>query len=125
MFRLLGLHPGPDVAARRPRASPARPTHRRRKTHRHSRRQPPEHRALTHRRPTAHAVEDAPRSRRLLELVRANLLTEHAPGRYTFHDLLRAYAAEQVEAVDAPADRLAAQRRVLDHYLHTAYAPGC
>ncbi|MEU6300155.1 AfsR/SARP family transcriptional regulator [Streptomyces erythrochromogenes] len=30
------------------------------------------------------------------ELVRSHLLEEHAPGRFSFHDLLRAYAAEQV-----------------------------
>ncbi len=29
------------------------------------------------------------------ELARARLLAEHAPGRYAFHDLLRAYAAER------------------------------
>jgi DNA-binding SARP family transcriptional activator/tetratricopeptide (TPR) repeat protein len=86
MFRLLGLHPGPDVTA--PAAAGL-----------------------------AGVLDGS-----LAELVRANLLTEHQPGRYTFHDLLRAYAAEQAEAVDAPAHRLAAQLRTLDHYLHTAYA---
>jgi DNA-binding SARP family transcriptional activator len=30
----------------------------------------------------------------LAELVQAHLVTEHVPGRYTVHDLLRAYAAE-------------------------------
>ncbi|MEU9254018.1 BTAD domain-containing putative transcriptional regulator [Streptomyces sp. NPDC048270] len=40
---------------------------------------------------------DLPAAERLLaELVRSHLLEEHAPGRFTFHDLLRAYAAEQV-----------------------------
>ena len=39
---------------------------------------------------------DPGHARRLLrELTHAHLLTEHSPGRYTFHDLLRAYAAEQ------------------------------
>ncbi|MCP9968741.1 NB-ARC domain-containing protein [Actinomadura madurae] len=56
----------------------------------------------------------------LADLTRANLLTEHAPGRYSCHDLLRAYAAELCEAVDA--DREAARHRVVDHYVHTAYA---
>ena len=34
----------------------------------------------------------------LAELTRAHLLTEHFPGRYTLHDLLRVYAAERVQA---------------------------
>jgi DNA-binding SARP family transcriptional activator/tetratricopeptide (TPR) repeat protein len=58
----------------------------------------------------------------LAELTRAHLLTEHAPGRYTFHDLLRAYAAEQVGSLDPVGDRNAAVHRMLDHYLHTAHA---
>jgi tetratricopeptide (TPR) repeat protein/transcriptional regulator with XRE-family HTH domain len=56
----------------------------------------------------------------LTELVDAHLLTEHAPGRYAFHDLLRAYAAELCHALDDEADRRTALRRLLDHYLHTA-----
>jgi hypothetical protein len=48
------------------------------------------------------------------------LLTEHVPGRYAFHDLLRAYAAEQADETEARDDRLAATGRALDHYLHTA-----
>ncbi len=58
----------------------------------------------------------------LAELTRAHLLTEHAPGRYTFHDLLRAYAAEQVGHLDPASDRNAAMHRMLDHYLYTAHA---
>src|SRR5262249_58391170 len=38
--------------------------------------------------------------RHLAELTRANLIGEHVPGRYAFHDLLRAYAAEQAESTD-------------------------
>jgi tetratricopeptide (TPR) repeat protein/transcriptional regulator with XRE-family HTH domain len=60
--------------------------------------------------------------RLLAELTRANLLTEHAPSRYTFHDLLRAYAAELVRRVDPGGRRHAATGRLLDHYLHSAYA---
>jgi tetratricopeptide (TPR) repeat protein/transcriptional regulator with XRE-family HTH domain len=56
----------------------------------------------------------------LAELARAHLIDEHAPGRYTFHDLLRAYAAERAHQVDADHDRDAATGRVLDHYLHSA-----
>ena len=39
----------------------------------------------------------------LAELTRAHLLTEHTPGRYTFHDLLRAYAAELAHTIDTDA----------------------
>jgi DNA-binding SARP family transcriptional activator/tetratricopeptide (TPR) repeat protein len=58
----------------------------------------------------------------LRELAAANLLTEHPPGRYTFHDLLRAYAAELAQALDDRQAREAATDRMLDHYLHTAHA---
>ena len=59
--------------------------------------------------------------RELRELTAANLLSEHLPGRYTCHDLLRSYAAELAPAADG-ADGRAASGRVLDHYLHTARA---
>jgi tetratricopeptide (TPR) repeat protein len=57
----------------------------------------------------------------LSELTRANLLTQHSLGRYAFHDLLRAYAREQVKAHEIAASRTAAMLRLLDHYLHTAH----
>ncbi|MGP3688267.1 AfsR/SARP family transcriptional regulator [Streptomyces sp. IBSNAI002] len=41
-------------------------------------------------------VELRAAERLLAELVRSHLLEEHAPGRFTFHDLLRAYAVERV-----------------------------
>ncbi|GIJ64052.1 SARP family transcriptional regulator [Virgisporangium aurantiacum] len=53
----------------------------------------------------------------LAELARAHLVTEAVPGRFTLHDLLRAYAAELAQA----AGRTAALHRLLDHYLHTAH----
>ncbi|MDX3455724.1 tetratricopeptide repeat protein [Streptomyces sp. ME02-8801-2C] len=56
----------------------------------------------------------------LAELTRAHLLNQHAPGRYTLHDLLRAYATELTHEHDPEPDRRAALRRLLDHYLHTA-----
>jgi len=56
------------------------------------------------------------------ELTSAHLLTEHSPGRYALHDLLRAYAAEQASAADSAEELRAAARRTLDHYLHTAHA---
>ncbi|MFG1871222.1 ATP-binding protein [Micromonospora arborensis] len=60
--------------------------------------------------------------RLLAELAHAHLVTEHAPGRFGAHDLLRAYAAEQAEHLDAAEARRAAIRRGLDHYLHTGHA---
>ena len=59
--------------------------------------------------------------RAVQELAAASLLTEHRPGRYALHDLLRAYAAEHAEALDADARRTAVGR-MLDHYLCTAHA---
>jgi DNA-binding SARP family transcriptional activator/tetratricopeptide (TPR) repeat protein len=56
----------------------------------------------------------------LAELCRAHLLTEHTPGRYTFHDLLRAYAGELLRDLDEAEDRRDARRRLLDHYVSTA-----
>jgi tetratricopeptide (TPR) repeat protein len=88
MFRLLGLHPGPDITA-----------------------------AAT----ASLASQDEPEVRRALrELTRAHLIAEHVPGRYAFHDLLRANAAEQAHHTDSDTDRREATGRVLDHYLHTA-----
>ncbi|MEV6239640.1 BTAD domain-containing putative transcriptional regulator [Lentzea sp. NPDC051838] len=56
----------------------------------------------------------------LEDLVDAHLLEQPMPDRYRFHDLLRAYATELV--ADDPAELHAAQRRMLDHYLHSGYA---
>ena len=42
------------------------------------------------------------------------------PGRYAFHDLLRAYAAEQATLRRGPRATRGRQR-MLDHYLHTAH----
>ncbi|WUR59342.1 tetratricopeptide repeat protein [Micromonospora chokoriensis] len=58
---------------------------------------------------------------RLRELTRLNLLAEHAPGRYAFHDLLRAYAAELAESSERADERAVARQRLYDHYLHAAY----
>jgi tetratricopeptide (TPR) repeat protein/transcriptional regulator with XRE-family HTH domain len=88
MFRLLGVHPGPDITV-----------------------------------PAAASLAGVPPSRArqaLAELAGAHLITEHAPGRFSLHDLLRAYAAEQARGHDSDAGRRAAVYRVLDHYLHTA-----
>ncbi|MEU4215446.1 BTAD domain-containing putative transcriptional regulator [Actinoplanes sp. NPDC026623] len=74
--------------------------------------------------PAAASLAGVPRgeARRVLaELSGAHLLEEPSPGRYSFHELLRAYAAEQALAIESPADRHAALGRILDHYLHTAH----
>ncbi|MER8154469.1 BTAD domain-containing putative transcriptional regulator [Streptomyces sp. NPDC094472] len=92
LFRLLGVHPGPDIAA-----------------------------------PAAASLVGVPvpQARRLLiQLTRAHLITERAPGQYGFHDLLRAYAVELTRAYDGQDERHTAQHRLLDHYLHTAVAAG-
>ncbi|WP_242907927.1 ATP-binding protein [Actinomadura terrae] len=69
------------------------------------------------------AGEELPVARRLLaELSRTHLLEESSPGRLRFHDLLRAYAAEQALREDDEGDRRDALERVLDHYLHTGIA---
>nr|WP_308309782.1 BTAD domain-containing putative transcriptional regulator [Streptomyces sp. CHD11] len=56
------------------------------------------------------------------ELTRAHLITEHFPGRYTLHDLLRVYAAERAAAEESARDRDAAVGRLLAFYLHTTDA---
>jgi tetratricopeptide (TPR) repeat protein len=88
MFRLLGLHPGPDISV--PAAA------------------------------SLAALAEADARALLRELARAHLITEHVPGRYVFHDLLRAYAADQARHTDSETDRREATGRMLDHYLHTA-----
>ncbi|MEV6847139.1 BTAD domain-containing putative transcriptional regulator [Actinoplanes sp. NPDC051411] len=90
LFRLLGLHPGPEVATAAAAGLAGLP---------------------------------APRARVLLaELTRASLLTEHAPGRFAFHDLLRAYAIDRARGTDSDQERHTAEHRMLDHYLHSAHA---
>lgn len=58
----------------------------------------------------------------LRDLTRAGLISEHAPGRYEFHDLLRAYARSESQLKDAAEDRQRAFVRVLEYYLHSARA---
>jgi tetratricopeptide (TPR) repeat protein len=58
--------------------------------------------------------------RALRALATANLATEYLPGRYSLHDLLRAFAAERAWADGHAEDNRAAIQRMLDHYLHTA-----
>ncbi|MGA6167441.1 tetratricopeptide repeat protein [Amycolatopsis magusensis] len=59
------------------------------------------------------------------ELVDANLLqAAAAPGRYQFHDLIRIFAVERLEAEEKPGDRDRHRRTMLDHLLHTATEAG-
>jgi DNA-binding SARP family transcriptional activator/tetratricopeptide (TPR) repeat protein len=90
MFRMLGLHPGPDVSLSAA-ASLA-------------------------------GISRAEAGAALRELTRAHMAAEHLPGRFTFHDLLRVYAADLAERHDPADERAAAVQRMLDHYLHTAMA---
>lgn len=88
LFRLLGLHPGPDFG---PGAA------------------------------SALGRLGTRRARHQLDvLVGAHVLEQTAPDRYTFHDLLRAYSADQANQDEPPENRTAALQRVLDWYLHTA-----
>jgi DNA-binding SARP family transcriptional activator/tetratricopeptide (TPR) repeat protein len=88
MFRLLGVHPGPDITV-----------------------------------PVAASLAGLSPGQAYLaiaELCDEHLVTEYVPGRYTCHDLLRSYAAEEASTRESETDRRAAVHRVLDHYLHTA-----
>src|SRR5205814_6357406 len=58
---------------------------------------------------------------RLLEdLLDAHLLVQAVPGRYGFHDLVRAYAAGLAHTEDSQDERHAALDRLFDHYLASA-----
>jgi tetratricopeptide (TPR) repeat protein len=56
------------------------------------------------------------------ELVGSHLLEQTRHDRYQFHDLLRAYAIDQVRHEEAPEERQSALKRVLNWYLSTAGA---
>ncbi|GIJ73523.1 AfsR/SARP family transcriptional regulator [Virgisporangium ochraceum] len=58
----------------------------------------------------------------LLDLLVAAHLVRRRDGRYSMHDLLRAYAEETAQAEAGPGDRAGALRRLLDHYLTHADA---
>ena len=67
-------------------------------------------------------VPSADTRRAIAELADASLLTEHRPGRYVMHDLIRSYAAEYARRALGPARIREAIGRSLDHYLHTVLA---
>jgi DNA-binding SARP family transcriptional activator len=68
------------------------------------------------------AVPHAQAGQALGQLTTACLLTEHVPGRFAFHDLLRAYAAEGAAATENEDQRQDAIGRLADHYLQSARA---
>ena len=75
--------------------------------------------------PAAASLAGVPctQARRILaELTGTHLLTQDARGRYAFHDLLRAYAMAEAQGREHQAEQLEAMHRMLDHYLHTAWA---
>ncbi|MDG6110279.1 tetratricopeptide repeat protein [Dactylosporangium aurantiacum] len=56
----------------------------------------------------------------LAELVRAQLVIEPRPGRFSMHDLLCAYASGLADRVEPAAERAAARRRLIEHYTRAA-----
>ncbi|WP_083660898.1 helix-turn-helix domain-containing protein [Actinophytocola xanthii] len=63
------------------------------------------------------------KARRLLDrLTAVHLLEGLGSDRYRMHDLLRVYAAEQAVEEEPEAERRLALRRMVDWYLHNAYA---
>jgi len=63
------------------------------------------------------------RTRQLLDsLVGAHLLEQTAPDTFQFHDLLRAYAADQARSDEPESERAAAADRMLLWYAHAADA---
>ncbi|MEV5146235.1 hypothetical protein AB0L14_17815 [Streptomyces sp. NPDC052727] len=92
LFRLLALHPGPDVSAAGAAALAALPPR---------------------------------RARSLLgELAAVHLVTEPAPGRYGFHDLLRAHAGDLLAEHHTEAERQVARDRLFRHSVERAHAAG-
>ncbi|WP_192781925.1 tetratricopeptide repeat protein [Kibdelosporangium phytohabitans] len=61
---------------------------------------------------SVHDTRDA-----LEHLANAHLLREHAPDRYTFHDLLRAQARDTADREEHASERKAALARVLDYFI--------
>jgi DNA-binding SARP family transcriptional activator/tetratricopeptide (TPR) repeat protein len=88
LFRLLALHPGPDltVAAVGAVTGLGRPGTR----------------------------------ARLRRLRDAHLLIERRAGRFSFHDLLKAYAVELAQSKDSEERRRAVLLRLVDHHLYSA-----
>ena len=63
-----------------------------------------------------------PRTRQLLQqLLMTSLISEKPRGRYSFHDLLRAYSRDLANAEDTAAQREDALGRLLNYYVHLAH----
>ncbi|MBO0821203.1 MAG: tetratricopeptide repeat protein, partial [Nocardiopsaceae bacterium] len=63
-----------------------------------------------------------PKTRQLLQqLTMTSLISEKSRGRYTFHDLLRAYSRDLASGEDTADQRDAALGRLLDYYVHLAH----
>jgi DNA-binding SARP family transcriptional activator len=60
--------------------------------------------------------------RLIAELTNTSLITEDRPGRYSLHELTRAYASELSESTDTNTERHEALARLLDHYQHSSLA---
>lgn len=60
--------------------------------------------------------------RNLAELADHHLLVEHVSGRYTCHELLRAFAEELSSALDPGPARSEARARMFEHYVYSADA---
>ena len=88
LFRLLGLHPGPDFDV--PAAAALADT------------------------------EDEAAEPTLDRLAETYLVTEDTAGRFRMHDLLRLFARDTCQQTDTPADRDAAQARLVGHYVDLA-----
>jgi tetratricopeptide (TPR) repeat protein len=67
-------------------------------------------------------IEVSAAGARLVELAADHLVQSAGPGRYSLHDLVRAYAAGRCADEDRRADRRAAVTRLFDYYLATTAA---
>jgi len=90
MFRLLALHPGPDIGI----GAAA----------------------------SLLGCQVGQARQYLAELADAHVITEHIPGRWTLHDLLRAYANELARSEEDRDALAAATQRVLDYYVQAAWS---
>ncbi|MET8126133.1 BTAD domain-containing putative transcriptional regulator [Streptomyces sp. NPDC005065] len=71
----------------------------------------------------AQVGSSAPVTEDLLSTVaRVHLIRESTGRRFSWHDLVREYAADRSSIEDSPAEREAAVRRLMDHYLRTIVA---
>ncbi|MFB9930331.1 BTAD domain-containing putative transcriptional regulator [Amycolatopsis halotolerans] len=75
--------------------------------------------------PAAAALTGLPTARArivLRELEDAHLVQQHAPHRFCMHDLVRLFAAQHMKQTDADDRAAEPVRRLVDFYLHTAFA---